>query len=545
MTGVVLETLSWRKLSVLGTCLLIALVVFFLIGGLIAPAPSHVLSILGTKCIDRGRHAHKKQWFIPRGGPESCQSLSSFDDPKVALEQISPNQIVFSFWIPGPKGGKQLDMSRWFQNVIAVLQLEIAYDENHPMSDDPTLEMEVKLGYRDMEDGPSDWKLLAESVVSRKLGCTIEEEQKKPQNHYKCSILPFFELGSCHYDYYLVNIRIPVHEHKSTNLGIGKLQDIWLFAISQTGGFTKVWLSLKTVMFLLLLPCLVWFWHRIMLLERGPNLLERTLFSLGIALSTLNLPLEWLTLWLNMPFMLLLSDIRQGVFYAVLLSFWLIFVGEHMIDQVDRNRVSTYWKHLAAVGFGCLMLFVFEMCERGVQLKNPFFSIWATKIGTNLALGSVILAGIAACLYFIFLCYMIFKVFRTISVKKTVLPHMSTSRRKYYQGLIYRFKFLMLATLVCAALTVIFFIISQVSEGQWKWGEESQALEYTSAFFTGVYGMWNVYVFGLLCLYAPSHKTKQIIDDMTDNSLEEEVQLTQIPSDSSQLSSFLKKVAHD
>lgn len=122
---------------------------------------------------------------------------------------------------------------------------------------------------------------------------------------------------------------------------------------------------------------------------------------------------------------------------------------------------------------------------------------------------------------------------------------MSTSRRKYYQGLIYRFKFLMLATLVCAALTVIFFIISQVSEGQWKWGEESQALEYTSAFFTGVYGMWNVYVFGLLCLYAPSHKTKQIIDDMTDNSLEEEVQLTQIPSDSSQLSSFLKKVAHD
>lgn len=35
MTGVVLETLSWRKLSVLGTCLLIALVVFFLIGGLI------------------------------------------------------------------------------------------------------------------------------------------------------------------------------------------------------------------------------------------------------------------------------------------------------------------------------------------------------------------------------------------------------------------------------------------------------------------------------------------------------------------------------
>ncbi len=52
------------------------------------------------------------------------------------------------------------------------------------------------------------------------------------------------------------------------------------------------------------------------------------------------------------------------------------------------------------------------------------------------------------------------------------------------QGLIYRFKFLMLGTILCAAITVIFFIISQVSEGHWKWGEEN-TLEYTSAFFTG------------------------------------------------------------
>ncbi|XP_078656635.1 uncharacterized protein LOC144902877 isoform X2 [Branchiostoma floridae x Branchiostoma belcheri] len=37
-------------------------------------------------------------------------------------------------------------------------------------------------------------------------------------------------------------------------------------------------------------------------------------------------------------------------------------------------------------------------------------------------------------------------------------------------GLIYRFKFLMLFTLLCAATTVIFFIISQVNEGHWKWG---------------------------------------------------------------------------
>ena len=42
----------------------------------------------------------------------------------------------------------------------------------------------------------------------------------------------------------------------------------------------------------------------------------------------------------------------------------------------------------------------------------------------------------------------------------------------------------MMATLVTAALTVIGFIIGQVSEGQYKWDEDI-SLEYTSGFMTG------------------------------------------------------------
>jgi len=42
-------------------------------------------------------------------------------------------------------------------------------------------------------------------------------------------------------------------------------------------------------------------------------------------------PLEYLTLWVEMPFMLLLGDLKQGIFYAMLLSFWLVFAGEHLM----------------------------------------------------------------------------------------------------------------------------------------------------------------------------------------------------------------------
>lgn len=55
-------------------------------------------------------------------------------------------------------------------------------------------------------------------------------------------------------------------------------------------------------------------------------------------------PLEYLTLAYDMPFMLLLGDIRQGVFYATLLSFWLVFAGEHLMV---RNTVLLFGRKLS------------------------------------------------------------------------------------------------------------------------------------------------------------------------------------------------------
>ncbi|KAK7488476.1 hypothetical protein BaRGS_00020261 [Batillaria attramentaria] len=503
MAGVVLETLSTRKLTVLVVSLFVCLVGFFLVGGLVAPAPTSTINSIPIHCVNKDHELGKKAPLIPRG-EMVCHQVMSLDGKEVHSERIEANQIVFT---DGVKPLMLLDASLWAKDADDV-----------------------------------DWKELYSAKVERRLDCTIDE--KKDGNTYSCDLLPLFDLGSVYYHYYLLNIRLPVSIKSEHNTQIGQLTEMQFITIFQNGGFTKVWFSLKTVLFPVTLTALVWFWRRIMQLSRPANLLERTLFSLGVILSIMNCPIEWITLWVDAPFMLLLNDIREGAFYAMLLCFWLIFAGEHMMDQVERNKLSAYWKHLLAVIVGCLALFIFEMCERGMQLANPFYSIWSTSTGTNAALAFIIMAGAAACVYFLFLSYMIFRVFRNISSKATSLSQMSNVRRKFYAGLIFRFKFLMVTTLLCAALTVIFFIISQISEGQWKWGDEGIFMEYSSAFLTGVYGMWNMYTIALLSLYAPSHKTTASAESL-DGTREEEVQLTQIPSESTAFTSIISKSTID
>jgi hypothetical protein len=75
-------------------------------------------------------------------------------------------------------------------------------------------------------------------------------------------------------------------------------------------------------------------------------------------------PLEYLTLHIEMPFMLLLSDMKQGIFYSMLLSFWLVFAGEHLM-VINQKSFAFHF------GFVTLKL---ETTFLIVQLTHDSFS---------------------------------------------------------------------------------------------------------------------------------------------------------------------------
>ncbi|XP_028394736.1 protein wntless homolog A-like [Dendronephthya gigantea] len=479
MAGVILETVSNKQLILFTLVLFGIQIMFFIIGGTLAPHPTSAMQHRATVCKDSKR-GQGDEWFV-RG--ENCQEID------LTHAGVTPDHIVFTVLIPH----KGLDMSRWHQFLVGVMSLDIT-TKNKKRLDHPIVTMDMRLGARDKTD--SSWKQLAKSREQRDHTCEQDEG-----GIWDCDEMPAFELGSVHYDNYLINIRLPYG--KGYNEDFGQIYSVNIVEIHQNGGFTRMWFGLKTVLAPLLIAAVVWFRRRINRLARRPFLFETTIFWLGFTIAILDFPLEWFTLWIDMPFMLIISDIRQGIFYATLLSFWLIFAGEHVMDNTERNNLKMYRKEIVAIGIGALSLLIFDLSERGVQLSNPFHSIWSSESGKKLGMAFLIFAAICACLYFLFFLLMMLKVFWHISGKRSEFSRMAAGRRVAYEGAFYRFKFLLAFTIICAGLTIAFFIATNVNEAHWKFGEKG-TIEISSAFIAGIYGLWNIYIFAILILYAPS-----------------------------------------
>ena len=81
-------------------------------------------------------------------------------------------------------------------------------------------------------------------------------------------------------------------------------------------------------------------------------------------LCVLVVPVDWFVAVVEMRYLLLWTDIRQGLFLSLLLCYWLVFTGEHMIDDVKRGQWTSYWKQLLTVILASSLMFIFDLCER-------------------------------------------------------------------------------------------------------------------------------------------------------------------------------------
>ena len=149
-------------------------------------------------------------------------------------------------------------------------------------------------------------------------------------------------------------------------------------------------------------------------------------------------------------------------------------------------------------------ILVYALRRRGMQLWNPFHSIWSTRAGRYASLTFLVLAGVSCFIYLTCLIVIVVRIFWNIRTKQSELSAMRRIRRLMYQvgshdaksmplamftfckGAFYRFQFLLLATIFCAIMTLIWFYLSQIYETEWVWDTEHRPkIHYSGAFITG------------------------------------------------------------
>jgi len=510
MAGVLLESMTRKQISIVTVVAFLTVIVFFVLGGTKVSTPASAVLYISTPCKGNAaswaKNWHRRDYFGDGKDVEDkyapCKEVSLGE----INSKVGVNDVVFSVHMPHP--GTKFHPVQQFIVVSMNAEIDLQFDEKISATQVErkkgcTIYYRAKVGYRDNENTP--WTMYAQSDdEKRPLQCmlmTYRSEEKKVEGYYTCEDMHFLEIGSIQHSYYLINMQL-----KPTTGCFGVLKGLHFVGIHQNGSYTLAWLIAKTVLSPALIAALIFFYRRVKSQMRPPILLEKISAALGLSLLFLIFPIEWLTLSFHMPFMLLLSDIRQGQFYAFLLSFWCIFVGEHILDQRKRGSFKCYKWQLTFIIIACISLLLFDLIERGVQLHNSFHTIWKKDGGEKVAKGFIVVAAASSILFALFFIGLVVNVFRHMRIKGNAMPVMQEARRLYYQGVIYRFRVLVGITLFSAIATVLCFVLDQINEGHWKFIEDNpinDVVKLSSALHFGTFGLWNVYVISVLVLYSP------------------------------------------
>ncbi|EDV23345.1 uncharacterized protein TRIADDRAFT_57871 [Trichoplax adhaerens] len=227
MSSIILETLSSKHLIAFSLLMLAAQISFIFIG-LKAPSPTKAYKFTATTCKahDKGR---LKQWY----DPDQCQEIDIRNIPS----NIPADEIVFTVRIPN--GHPQI--SRWNQYLLVLMNVDVEYDKLRPNDSKSNISYNVRLGYTN--NLKTSWSLIAKADETRPLHCS------KLQSEYRIDIANIYSFTQ---------------------------------GILQQGAFTEIWLIIKSVATLFIIPIVIKF--RISIYKnRQPQLFERMLYALGIS----------------------------------------------------------------------------------------------------------------------------------------------------------------------------------------------------------------------------------------------------------------------
>ncbi|GFR00831.1 protein wntless homolog A [Trichonephila clavata] len=217
------------------------------------------------------------------------------------------------------------------------------------------------------------------------------------------------------------------------------------------------------------------------------------------------IPMECIRLFKEIPFMPLFEFVRKRFFFAALVVFWSVFCGLFFKNEPEWNHISSYIPSFSPLFF-LLAVFLLDLFEKGVQVKNPFFSTWNLAVGIRHWPVFNIISGVLATVYGFFLVGRLCIIFKNSVLARKF--YMNTRGARLYKGSVHAFRFVMYLVCTSIFMTLLAYHINQVNEIYIKgngWNP-FEFFSYQTAVYCGVYVLWNYTIFCLLILYAPARR---------------------------------------
>jgi hypothetical protein len=479
----------WFFLFVLG----VAAVALFALLGALGPAHTTTSEYSLSMCLGRDVVSRSSGELLDHS---SCLKYGKVDNEYGFQDHFDHTVKDMVMMVEIPYRTTEFVFSRWFQYMLVDLDMQFKSDKFVNAIHDaqiPVFVFDVAIGYRNSLKGP--WNMLANGTVIRHLKCPVQE----PKGFRDCAMIPLFELGSVHHLRYLVNLRlrfVPLADHVHEYRGISQLGDMSIVEIHQNLHFTQIWLAMKSVLFLFTTTALVVFLYKTR--HKARSLIDVTLIGLGCAVAWLGFPIEYLSLYVNCPWMIVYNDIRSGVVILAMAVYWIVFIGEHTEVSPNGRTFGRYWKQIAAITLSCTTLFVYEFCQRGIQVVYPFFSMWESPKTAMVANTFLWVAIGFAALYGLMLLFAVVHVWWSVARKEKVVETLSETAKAEYRKSMSRFKFLLFLLVVTSVLTIATYMPTELHE----YGLEASPVTYSvySGLLTGSYALWNVYTIIVLII---------------------------------------------
>ncbi|KAF0311847.1 Protein wntless [Amphibalanus amphitrite] len=297
-----------------------------------------------------------------------------------------------------------------------------------------------------------------------------------------------FEVASLGHEYYLLNAGVQNMTQPPLSMN--------LLVVFQTRVYTLVCLHLGACFTAALALLLVLFVLRVRRLYPVVPTGHTLLVLLAAALIVWDVPLGYIALDYDAPWLGIVDAVRQDLFYLVFLCFCLVFVREQAFVKGVKRAPRRLLPPLAPVAAGALLLLALDVTQQALLAADPF----------------------AGRPHWLRLCLAVLLVLNALYVLAVCALAAGGWRRGWDRKPVPgRYRALMAITCLTVAAACVEHAERRESDNWWFWSWTDERPTDGHLLYIGMLVWYNVLVAGLLVLYLPTRPLVELTGPVYDD----------------------------